>query len=189
MCTGDFCAVNACDDPNFSHCNEMMGQCSECPFWEAPAVADGACVQPEQCAPGGWCAENWDVCNTAGGATCNPGDDIVSISKAFAACFVSDRPDKDMCYAFWIFSAVQNDITEDMLLDAYDRGDLDGLLTQEEDEALDDLYGYGLFDDKDLFWNADLTVGSAKEFCLWYEPGGTFTSPELTVDRCANYAP
>lgn len=189
VCSGSFCDVNACDDANFPHCNEMMGQCSECPFWESQAVADAACSQPEQCAPGGWCAENWDVCNTSGGATCSPGEDLLSVSKALAACFVSDRPEKDMCYAFWIFNAVQQDITEDMLYDAYDQGDFDGLLTQEEDDALSDMWGYGFLNNKDLFWNEDLVVGSAKELCVWYEPGGFINSPELTVDRCANYAP
>ncbi len=189
VCTGNFCATANCAAP-YDVCDRDGGKCVECPHFDpSPTVQDAACSGIEQCTPGGWCAENWDVPNS------NPVDgstnDMLQVNLAIAQCFIDKVPagEKDMCYAFFIFNAVSADITESDVEDAYLDGLLDGVLTTAQDEALDDVWGPGLFNLKELSWKTDLVVGTAKEFCVWYEPGGFLGGEAVVVDRCDNFAP
>lgn len=189
-CTGNYCALNTCTG-DYPFCNREGGHCSECPFWDA-ANADASCTSSfEQCAPGGWCAENWDIEDAApiqGTATT---EDIYWVSIALAWCWLEKRPagNKDMCYAMWIFNAVGRTITEAMVEDAYLDGNLDGLLDEEEDDALNDIWGPGLFNAKEIDWKQDMLPGTAKDVCLWYQPGNLFSRERLVVDYCINFTP
>lgn len=189
VCTGDFCAVNTCSG-DYAHCNDEGGYCSECPYWDVQN-ADAACSGLEQCAPGGWCAANFDILTSDPIEGSDTTDDLLWVSIAIAECWMDKKPagDKDMCYAMWIFNDVTRTITESMVEDAYVDGDLDGLLFEDEDDALKDVWGVGLFNLKEMEWKADMVPGTAKEVCIWYQPGGFFGGEAIVVDRCENFSP
>lgn len=188
-CTGNFCATNVCSG-QYDVCYREAGRCVECPIFDPdPFTQDAACPGFEQCTPGGWCAENWDVPApaTAGNTT----TDIYQASLALAECWNTRKPagDKDMCFAFFVSSQIGSPITEQKMEDAYLDGDMDGILTPDQDDALNDMWGPGLFNVQELTWKADLQPGTAKEVCVWYEPGGFLGGEKIVIDKCENYTP
>jgi len=188
-CTGNFCAVNNCSGA-YPHCNQAAGHCSECPFWDV-ATADAACGGFEQCAPGGWCAENFEIENADPIPGTNVTEDLFWASIALAECWIEKKPlgKKDMCFAMWIYNAVGRPITESLVENAYKNGGLDGLLYDDEDAALRDIWGIGFFNLREIDWNQNLVPGTAKEVCIWYQPGGFFGGERVVVDLCVNYSP
>ena len=188
-CTGNFCAVNMCSG-QYDVCYREAGRCVECPIFDPdPFVQDAACPGFEQCTPGGWCAENWDV--PAPSAAGNTTTDIYQASLALAECWNTRKPagDKDMCFAFFVSSQIGSPITEQKMEDAYLDGDMDGILTAEQDDALNDMWGPGLFNLQELTWKSDLQPGTAKEVCVWYEPGGFLGGEKIVIDKCENFTP
>jgi len=189
VCTGNFCATNTCSG-QYDVCYREAGRCVECPIFDPdPATQDAACPTFEQCTPGGWCAENWDVPAPAPAA--NTTTDIYQASLALAECWNTRKPlkAKDLCFAFFVSSQVAAAITETMMEDAYLDGDMDAILNTEQDDALHDMWGPGIFNVQELTWKADLEPGTAKEVCVWYEPGGFLGGEKLVIDRCENFAP
>jgi hypothetical protein len=187
-CSGDFCAVTECTG-DYVHCNETSSACVECPYWDVSS-ADDACSAPESCAPGGWCAGNWMIEDSTpvGDST----KDVFQVSQALAACWIDVRSVgvKDVCYAFWIGNDVSSAITESSVETSYVEGELDSVLTMEENDALYDIWGEGLFNLKEIDWKVDMAPGTAKEVCLWYEPAFAVGLGEsLVVDECVNFLP
>ena len=94
-----------------------------------------------------------------------------------------------MCFAFFVSSQIGSPITEQKMEDAYLDGDMDGILTAEQDDALNDMWGPGLFNLQELTWKSDLQPGTAKEVCVWYEPGGFLGGEKIVTDKCENFTP
>jgi hypothetical protein len=189
MCTGDFCAINACDDPAFPHCYRDVGQCVECPIFDPdPNVQDAACTGLEQCAPGGWCAVNDTI--TSSNPVGNTTQDILEISLLMVDCWNQNRNDvKNMCFSLFVSSSVNGPITESDVEDAYLDGDLATIISPDQDAVLDEIWGVGFFDAKEVDWKSDIVAGTAKETCIWYEPGNLFGVEGIVIDRCENYSP
>jgi hypothetical protein len=188
-CTGDFCAINTCDDPEFGFCYRDVGQCVECPIFD-PNIAnqDAACPGTEQCAPGGWCAENDIIPNS--NPVGNTTQDILVLSILMVDCWNQNRNDvKNMCYSLFVSSSVSGTITESDVEDAYRDGDLATVISTQQDDVLDELWGVGFFNVKEVDWKDDIVPGTAKETCIWYEPGNLFGVEGIVIDKCANYSP
>lgn len=189
LCTGNFCATNTCTG-QYDVCYREAGRCVECPIFDPdPSVQDAACSGLEQCTPGGWCAENWDIPapQPAGNST----SDLYQATLALAECWMTREPadEKDLCYAFFVSSQISAPITEAMMEEAFVDGNLEGLLDADQNAALEDMWGVGFFDVQELTWKADLQPGTGKEVCVWYEPGGFLGGQKIVIDRCENFSP
>lgn len=189
-CTGNFCALNSCDDPDYPVCYREVGQCVECPIFDPDiSVQDAACPDIEQCAPGGWCAINDSISNSL--PVDSTTNDVLDMSLMMIECWVSKRQVdvKDVCFSLFVGSDVDGPITEAKVEDAYLDGDLGPSITSEQDDVLRDIWGPGFFNLKEVDWKADPTPGSGKEFCIWYEDGNLFGVEAIVVDRCENFSP
>ena len=214
VCEGNFCASDPCDAASiYAVCDRAAGLCVECPHFDPDeATRDAPCGFGQSCVPGGWCAFRDPICTDFSTDTfCdeaeigNPGalpfgapTDITAAAELWwinwymADCWLRVRPDgtKRMCSSFRV-AADAGTIQENATKDAYTDDHLttpDGL-TQEEDEALDDIWGVGLFDAKEIDWKANLVAGTDGDVCLWYQPGGFFGGESLVLDKCENFSP
>lgn len=193
VCTGNFCLNSPCAGNGiYDVCDRDAGICVECPHFDPdPQVQDAACSDGQQCVPGGWCAFS-DFIDNASGLTLDitTDEEYFWINIWMADCWLVTRPDgeKKMCSAFFV-PADAITVVEDGAESAYLDGHLDNELTPEENDALDDIWGEGLFNRKEIDWKDDPQPGTAKEYCLWYQPGGLFSGETLVLDRCENFTP
>ena len=120
----------------------------------------------------------------------NSTEDLFQINLALASCwdYTKDTGVKDICYTFFIGSNITRPITEDLVKDAFKDGDLDNEWFAEEFDLLVDIWG-GAFNLSEIDWEEDLVPGTAKEVCLWYEPGGFLSQETMVMDLCTNFTP
>lgn len=193
-CTGNFCDPDPCSgNPPYDVCDREGAACVECPHFDPdPQVQDDACdTDGEQCTPGGWCALNFDIRISGLSLDISAPEEAFWLNVAMADCWNNVRPDgeKDICWSFFVSNDVST-VTEQIAEDAYVNGDLDEELFMEENDALNDIWGEGLFNLKEIDWETDLEAGTAKEVCLWYQPGGgLFSGESLVLDKCENFTP
>ncbi len=189
MCSGNFCASDPCNDAAVPFCYREVGQCVECPIYDPDiSVQDAACSGGEQCTPGGWCALNDIIPNSD--PVGNTTQDILVVSLLMVDCWNQNRNGvKNMCFSLFVSSSVSGTITESDVEDAYLDGDLATVISSDQDDVLNDLWGPGFFNAKEVEWKSDIVPGTAKETCLWYEPGNAFGIEAVVIDRCENYSP
>lgn len=193
VCTGNFCAGDPCNgNAPYDICDRAAGICVECPHFDPDvATQDAACENGQQCVPGGWCAYN-DPIDAVSGLTLDitADEEYFWVNVWMADCWNFTRPDgeKKMCSAFFVASDAIT-LTENGAEDAYVGGHLDNELTMEENDALYDIWGEGFFNLKEIDWKADPQPGTAKEYCLWYQPGGLLSGESLVLDKCENFTP
>lgn len=192
-CVGNFCLNSPCvNGAPYDVCDRAGGLCVECPHFDPDIpTQDAACDDGQQCVAGGWCAYN-DLLET----NSTPPYDITTEEEVFwiniwmADCWLTTRPGgiKKMCSAFFVPSDAIV-ITEEIARNAYLDGHLNNELTADENDALHDIWGRGLFNRKEIDWNANPIPGTAKEICLWYQKGSLFTGETLVLDKCENFSP
>ena len=154
-------------------------------------MQDAACTNAsEQCTPGGWCATNYAIEISGYDLLITAPEEAFWINAAMAECWSVVRPGgaKDMCWAFFVSSGVSR-VTKEIARSAYVDGHLDDELYPDENTALEDIWGEGTFNREEIDWKADLEPGTAKEVCLWYQPGGFFSGESLVLDKCENFTP
>lgn len=193
LCDGDFCGGNPCaGNAPYDVCDPDASACVDCAHFNPdPAAQDAGCeTDGQQCTPGGWCAYNVIIEISGLSLDISAAEEAFWLNVALADCWNNFRPDgeKVMCFAFFVSSGVSR-ITESIAEDAYTGGHLDNELFPEENTALEDIWGEGLFNRKEIDWKTDLEPGTAKEACLWYQPGGFLSGETLVLDKCENFTP
>ncbi len=192
VCTGNFCAQDPCaGDPIYDTCSREEGQCLECEFDEATGMGDDAgCDNGQSCVSGGWCAFVDPIYEDSPDFEITASEEYLWLNTWLADCWITTRPagEKKMCSAF-VVDAGAIIMNEADAKSAYVDGHLDMELTMEENEALDDIWGEGFFNRKEIDWKATPTPGSELEVCLWYQPGGLVTGETMVLDRCQNFTP
>lgn len=188
-CSGDKCSGNFCDVTNCtgaaSFCDSEANQCVECPHWTENG--DDDCPGTEICTEQGWCAASTtiDHSDPVEGHS-EVSNDVYVVSLSIADCWLNNHGDGelDLCTAFLVADNIAGQIREDQVESAFRDGNLD-FLSQARRDALDDLWGVGTFDAKQVDWQANIRPGSFLNECIWYEPGTV--KNEIIVGKCEDY--
>lgn len=192
VCTGNFCANDPCTgEAPYDVCDRAAGICVECPHFNPDVNAqNAACEGGQECVPGGWCAFIDEIYPESGTLNITADEEYFWINVWMADCWNVTRPAgiKKMCSAFFL-DATTITLTENGAESAFVDGHLDAELTPEEYEALEDIWGEGLFNRKEIDWNADPQPDTIAEYCLWYQPGGLLSGETLVLDKCENFTP
>jgi hypothetical protein len=192
VCEGNFCANDPCDAAStYPVCDRPAGLCVQCPHFDPDEMVQNAPCGAQVCVDGGWCAFYDPVCGDfSSEAYCTPsasaepgflpfdtpsdilvGGELWWVNYYFADCWRREKPlgEKKMCSSFRVAGDLGT-ITKAQAKDAYTDGSLTTPfgLNMEEDEALDDIWGVGLFDAEEVDWKANLVAGTDSEVCLWY---------------------
>jgi hypothetical protein len=188
VCTGDFCAVNTCSG-DLGHCDSDAQRCVECRHWDANAnYGDDDCPSGEGCTLEGFCGVPVQISNSDPVPNHEPlTNDIYEMSLVIADCWMEKRGgSNDLCAALYVSSDVDSPITESEMDAAFYDDRLLDFLTQDRYNALEDLWGHGLFNLKNIDWRSDPQPDTLFEYCVWYD---TTSTDEVFVDKCANYTP
>jgi hypothetical protein len=187
-CSGDFCAVNSCTG-DYAHCDADAQKCVECRHWDENAgYGDDDCSGGESCTLEGWCAEAIQISNSevkSGHAPLTT--DVYEMSIALADCWIDKSGGSDdMCAVLYVASDVTSPLTKSEHSDAYTNGELDGLIDSLQNDALDDLWGVGVFDVVNADFKSDPQPDTFFEYCIWYD---TQLTNELIIEKCADFSP
>ncbi len=187
-CSGDFCAITDCAS-SLGYCDANAERCVECRYWDASSnYGDDDCPQGEGCSLEGFCGKVVHIADSqpvTGHETVT--NDIYEMSIAVADCWKDKyhSSNNDLCAMLYVDSAVDSPLTENELDDAFTSGKLD-FLTQDRYDALDDVWGHGWTNVKNMDWRADPQPDSFFEYCIWYDTAWT---DDVTVGKCTDYAP
>lgn len=188
VCTGDFCAVNSCSG-DLAHCDSDNQRCVECRYWDANAnYGDDDCPSGESCTLEGWCAVPVQISNSDPVSGHEPlTNDIYEMSLAIADCWNDKKGgSNDMCAVLYVASDVDSAITESEMDAAFYDDRLLDFLTQDRYDALDDLWGHGWSNVKNIQWDDDPQPDTLFEYCIWFDSAWT---DELFVGKCTDYSP
>ena len=192
MCVGNYCLNDPCaGEAPYDVCDRDGSQCVECPHFDAdPDVQNAACEGGQICVPGGWCAYDDPINAETGTYNISTNEEYLWINVWMADCWIYTRPDgqKKMCSAFVVEPGAIS-VNKSGAETAYTDGHLDLELTMEENDALEDIWGEGLFNRQEIDWKEDLRPGTTFEVCLWYQPGGILSGETLVLDKCENFSP
>jgi hypothetical protein len=172
-----------------AHCDAETERCVECRYWEQGAGwGDADCPSGQTCSYEGYCGDTLLIANSDPVAS-HPqvNNDVYALSLEVADCWIENRdsPTNQMCTLLYLGDHVDGAITESAMEDAFTEGRLD-FLDGDHYDALDDLWGQGVFNQKNLDWRSDPTPGSFLEYCVWYDVTST---DEVFVDKCSEFSP
>jgi hypothetical protein len=112
-------------------------------------------------------------------------DGIATISKLLAQCW-EVRDDSDSCQVLEVDPGVDfASLDRETIANAYLNGDLDSTLSEDELDALGDIWGEGALDVEDINWTEGHVIESGEAYltCIGVESGG-LTGSKLTVGEC-----
>ncbi len=177
-CAGNFCDANTCSGI-YNICDDISSACVQCDYTNR-LNGDTQCAG-DICSNGGWCGEESEL-------PFSDWDDLRTINIDLALCWLETGDNKEIC---WIYSSDNstNKITELMAYRAWNDGDYEPFFDAEEIEALDDIWGKGVFDLQDIEWRQDLTPNMNRNICMWYDPGTTLKARSMVLDLCENFSP
>ncbi len=188
ICSGDFCAVTTCSG-DLPFCDDDAQRCVECPHWDAGSgYGSDECASGESCTLEGWCGVPVQISNSDPVPDHEPlTNDIYEMSLLIADCWIDkEGGPNDMCAVLHVKSDVDGPITESEMDAAFYDDRLLDFLTQDRYEALDDLWGHGTFNLKNIDWRDDPEPNTYYEYCVWYDTAWT---NEVFVGKCADYEP
>ena len=194
-CTGSWCGMQSCPRER-KFCDDENMNCVECRHWYGEPLGElPDCSGQEVCLAGGWCGG----ITTIDSAMSVPPyrtvtQSILDISKTLADCWNDLKGlGKDLCVAVDAKSGIQSPVTEQQIKDAYDefkkaRMNMNlSKISSKQVDALDDLFGDGLGDLKNLTWKTDIQPASEREVCIWFDPHGIASRSRLHIDSCSKY--
>lgn len=183
VCSGEFCDLNTCSG-DFGYCSSEAERCVEC---NPDAAGDGGCPGTQTCSFQGFCADALLIAD----ADPVPGhpavrNDIYALSLAVADCWIDYRhADRDeLCQILYLGDDV-GPITEEDMKSAFVDGHLN-FIDADRHEALDDLWGEGFWNVKNIHWRSEPQPGSFLEYCVWYD---TKNRDEVIVENCSEFSP
>src|SRR5690554_3499493 len=182
-CSGEFCDINTCSG-QFGFCFSEAERCVEC---DPDAPNDGGCTGGQTCSYQGFCGDTLFLAESAPSAE-HPGvrSDIFALSVAIADCWIDYRDaDRDqLCQLLFLGDDV-GPITEADMKSAFVDGKLNAIGAARY-EALDDLWGQGFWNVKNIDWRSDPQPGSFLEYCVWYD---TVRRDEVIIEKCSEFSP
>jgi hypothetical protein len=188
-CSGDFCDVTNCseDRPDAPFCDSEAERCVECPAWKEGG-GNAECSGIEKCTFEGWCAPYKDIPGEQPSEpNSNLANDVFLTTQAIIDCWLNNKdlpdPMKDMCAALVVEDDVST-IRESELRSAYTDGKFQ-FLSQERLDTLEDLWGEGVFNAKNIEWRANIEPGTLLKSCIWFDPDGV---DSVVVDKCENFS-
>ncbi|GEM_PF-5152407 len=179
-CSGDFCDSNTCSG-TYNFCDSVSSACVQCNYAD-PDIGDFDCPDSDICGNGGWCA-------TESPLPFMDWDNERTINIDLSICWLNSVGGaKRVCWIYTSDSTITT-ITKRRVKDAWKAGTYEAFYNAAQIDALDDIWGKGLFNLEDIDWNEDLTPNMDREICMWYEPGGTFSEETMVLDLCTNFSP
>lgn len=182
-CSGEFCDINTCTG-DFDFCFADAERCVEC---DPADTSDAGCSGGQTCSYQGFCSDTLLIADSdpvSGHPEVD--NDIYAVSLAIADCWIdnSGADEDQLCQLLYLGDDV-GPITEDEVESAFEDGNLN-FIDSDQHEALDDLWGAGFFNVKNINWRDDPEPGSFLEYCIWYD---VVRRDEVIVDKCSEYSP